>query len=140
MKEYALLMFSSLYLGEYGIAINPSAAAAFYCSISWFLGRELVQLMTTPFNDFFKDFKNWLDFAQVIFVFMSLDILVFKGGVQSSEDVSIITCTAGLVWFTLLSVLGKAFYRIRVFIVYLQMVREYMPCVFTYYGNVHYPL
>ncbi len=109
-------------LRDYGIPIDAGPTAGLYICISWFLGREVIQLITTPFNEFIKDLKNIVDVSQVILIFLSLDKLVFRDGVQSSSDVTIITLTAGVVWFNLLSVLGKAFYRIRIFIVYLQLV------------------
>lgn len=113
-------------LSGYGIPVSGNPAIGLYLSISWLLGREAIQFITTPFNEFAKDLKNWVDVSQIILVFLSLDKLVFRGGVFSSSDVTIITITAGLVWFNLLSVLGKAFYRIRVYIVYLQMVRKFL--------------
>ena len=108
-------------LRDYGIPIDIVPTINLYIPISWFLGRELIQLITTPFNEFVKDLKNLVDVSQVILVFLALDKLVFRDGVQNSSDVAIVTITAGIVWFNLLSVLGKAFYRIRVFIVYLQL-------------------
>lgn len=110
-------------LRNYGVSMDTGPTIGLYLSIGWFLGREVIQLITTPFNEFTRDLKNWIDIAQVIFVFLSLDILVFRGGIQDRADVGIIIVTAGLVWINLLSVMGKAFYNIRLFIVYLQMVR-----------------
>lgn len=105
-----------------GVTINTTPTVFFYISICWFLGREFIQFITTPFNEFAIDAKNWLDVTQIVLVFMCLDILVFKGGVKSEYEESIVTVTAGIVWINLLSVLGKAFYRIRLFIVYVQML------------------
>ena len=109
-------------LREYGIRVGAGPAVGMYLCITWFLGREVIQFLTTPFNEFTRDLKNWIDVTQIIMVYMALDKLVFRGGVQSDADVNIVTVTAAIIWFNLLSVLGKAFYRIRMFIVYLQMV------------------
>ncbi len=109
-------------LRSFDVGIGTGPAVGLYMSICWFLGREVVQFITTPFRSFFNDFKNWMDFTQLLLVFMSLEVFVFKGGVQTRSDVTLITLTAGFVWFNLLSVLGRAFYKIRVFLIYLQMV------------------
>mmetsp|Transcript_11638 Transcript_11638/g.17656 ORF Transcript_11638/g.17656 Transcript_11638/m.17656 type:complete len:1014 (+) Transcript_11638:445-3486(+) len=109
-------------LRDYDVPITTAAAVGLYVAICWFLGREIVQFITTPFKSFFNDFKNWLDFTQLLLVFMSLDVLVFKGGVQTRSDATLVTLTAGFVWFNLLSVLGRAFYKIRVFLIYIQLL------------------
>lgn len=109
-------------LRNYDSPIATGPAVGLYLSVCWFLGREVVQFITTPFRNFFNDFKNWLDFTQLLLVFMSLEVLVFKGGVQNTSDANLITLTAGFIWLNLLSVLGRAFYRIRVFLIYLQLL------------------
>ena len=109
-------------LRRYNQSIGSVQAVLLYISLSWFLGREAIQLITTPFNEFVADIKNWLDITQLVMMFLSLDILVLEGGVNDSTDASIIIATAGIVWINLLSVLGRGFYGIRVFIDYLTMV------------------
>ena len=128
LQVFIVAMFSfgiDASLRRYDEGIGSAPAVLLYIAVSWFLGREAIQLITTPFNEFITDLKNWLDFTQVIMLFLSLDVLVLKGGVQTTSDAGTIIFTAGLVWFNLLSVLGRAFYRIRVFIIYIQMVCSY---------------
>ncbi len=109
-------------LRGYGQRIGATQAAFLYISICWLLFREAIQVITTPFNEFVSDLKNWIDVTQVVLLFLTLDVLFLKGGVQTFGDASVVIATSGLVWINLLSVLGRGFYKIRVYIVYLKLV------------------
>jgi hypothetical protein len=100
-------------------------------SVLWLVGREFMQIITTPLRFYVMDFGNLLDSLQILFLSWSLSIFG-NGGIDTSREQWVVAITTGLVWVLLIMVVKDLNYNIAVFVVALQtIVLLLVPFMFT---------
>jgi ankyrin repeat protein len=97
--------------------------------VSWFIGRELVQIFASPFDNYSKGYNNFIDIAQLILVCVSIHIFVEvrNGGEEelNSGATGVVICSAAVAWTQLLFAIGQLSYSVSLFTYALVQVSRY---------------
>jgi len=123
----------------YSFFINPNAPDLFDSTtikyiliicIAWRVFRELTQLMTSTFRNYWSDIDNWFDFAQIALIVLTLRTNLAVYSSSSSHWVLIFATIFS--WFELLLEIHNFNYNLALFVVSIfKIMKRLLTFVFT---------
>jgi ankyrin repeat protein len=157
MNRYLIVVFTDLY-AQLGLvlALSPGLIAIVYgdqrshnttldelrdtfmdytipiliLCVIWFIGRELVQIFASSFQNYLKGYDNFIDVTQLILVCMTIHTFLQAKNKDedriSDESTGILICTAAVAWTQLLFAIGHFSYNVSLFTYALVQVSRHI--------------